>query len=97
MNERPNDPQEANRVSRSAQGIAVALTNAHRMEFYGELLTCAPESVQGVLRYWWCAAMLENSSPVGDQLTEAALAGKLPTHTVADIVARRREAGLPLE
>ena len=97
MSARPKNPQELSRVPRSAEGIANTLTAARRIEFYGELLTAAPESIQGVLRYWWCEAVLEDSSSVGDRLTEAALAGTLPTHTVSDIVDRRQAAGLPSE
>ncbi|MEV6537058.1 hypothetical protein AB0M86_47210 [Streptomyces sp. NPDC051639] len=97
MNARPKHPPEPGRVPRSAQGIATALTSARRMEFYRELLTAAPETAQGVLRYWWCEATLDRTHSVGDRLTEAALAGTLLTHTVSDIVARRRAAGLPAE
>lgn len=38
-----------------------------------------------------------DTDPSGDRLTAAALDGTLPTTAVADIVRRRREAGLPVE
>ena len=84
------------RVPRTADGIAAALTPARRMEFYRELATTPVERVEAVLRRWWCEAMLD-TDPQGDRITAAALAGTLPLSTMEDIAARRRERGLPLE
>ncbi|MFG2639055.1 hypothetical protein ACGFX8_36110 [Streptomyces sp. NPDC048362] len=84
-------------MPRNAEGIAAALTGERRMEFYRELLGAAPEEAEGVLRRWWCEAMLDAEPDVGDRLTAAALDGTLPTTAVADVVRRRREAGLPVE
>ncbi|GAA0488690.1 hypothetical protein ACFQ2B_00180 [Streptomyces stramineus] len=66
------------------------------MEFYRELLAAAPEEAEAVLRRWWCEVMLD-TDPAGDALAEAALNGTLPTKSVAAAIARRREAGLPVE
>lgn len=96
MTAQPIHPHEPERVPRNAEGIAAALDGGRRMEFYRELLAAAPEEAEGVLRRWWCEAMLD-TDPAGDQLTAAALDGTLPTTEVADLVARRREAGLPVE
>ncbi|UQI49787.1 hypothetical protein M1P56_35895 (plasmid) [Streptomyces sp. HU2014] len=96
MTAQPIHPHEPERVPRNAEGIAAALDGPRRMEFYRELLAAAPEEAEGVLRRWWCEAMLD-TDPAGDRLTAAALDGTLPTTAVADLVARRREAGLPVE
>jgi hypothetical protein len=89
-------PHEPERVPRNAEGIAAALSGERRMEFYRELLAAAPEQAEGVLRRWWCEAMLD-TAPDGDRITAAALDGTLPTVALADLVARRQEAGLPVE
>ncbi|WP_052433021.1 hypothetical protein [Streptacidiphilus carbonis] len=96
MTAQPIHPHQPERVPRNAEGIAAALEGGRRMEFYRELLAAAPEEAEGVLRRWWCEAMLD-TDPAGDRLTAAALDGTLPTTAVADLVARRREAGLPVE
>ncbi|OAH10979.1 hypothetical protein [Streptomyces jeddahensis] len=96
MSAQPIHPHEPDRVPRNAEGIAAALTGARRMEFYRELLAAAPEDAGAVLRRWWCEAMLD-TDPSGDRLTEAALAGTLSTTSVAEVVAHRQEAGLPVE
>jgi hypothetical protein len=38
-----------------------------------------------------------DTAPDGDRITAAALDGTLPTVALADLVARRQEAGLPVE
>jgi hypothetical protein len=96
MTAEPIHPHEPERVPRNAEGIAAALDGGRRMEFYRELLAAAPEEAEGVLRRWWCEAMLD-TDPAGDRLTAAALDGTLPTTAVADLVARRQGAGLPVE
>ncbi|MFI0901837.1 hypothetical protein [Streptomyces sp. NPDC020983] len=96
MTAQPIHPHEPDRVPRNAEGIAAALDGERRMEFYRELLAAAPEDAGAVLRRWWCEAMLD-TDPAGDSLTAAALDGTLPTTPVADLVARRRAAGLPVE
>ncbi|MER6434371.1 hypothetical protein ABT272_43045 [Streptomyces sp900105245] len=96
MTAQPIHPQDPEWVPRNAEGIAGALTGERRMEFYRELLGAAPEEAEGVLRRWWCEAMLD-TDPAGDRLTAAALDGTLATTAVADLVRRRREAGLPVE
>ncbi|MGY4967262.1 hypothetical protein [Streptomyces sp. 900105245] len=96
MTAQPIHPHRQERVPRKAEGIAAALTGERRMEFYRELLGAAPEEAEGVLRRWWCEAMLD-ADPAGDRLTAAALDGTLATTAVADIVRRRREAALPVE
>ncbi|MFF3127772.1 hypothetical protein ACFVRD_37010 [Streptomyces sp. NPDC057908] len=90
----PHEPEQ--RVPRNADGIAAALDGPRRMEFYRELLAAAPEEAEGVLRHWWCEAMLD-TDPNGDGLVAAAIDGTLPITSVADAVRRRREAGLPVE
>lgn len=87
---------EPDRVPRNAEGIAAALEGERRMEFYRELLAAAPEEAEGVLRRWWCEAMLD-TDPSGGRFTEAALNGTLPTKSVASAIARRQAAGLPVE
>ncbi|MFF8293616.1 hypothetical protein ACF068_31030 [Streptomyces sp. NPDC016309] len=96
MTAQPIHPHEPERVPRNAEGIAAALDGERRMEFYRTLLAAAPEEAEGVLRRWWCEAMLD-TDPAGDRLTAAALDGTLPTAGVADLVARRQDAGLPVE
>ncbi|MFF3735189.1 hypothetical protein ACFYXM_34190 [Streptomyces sp. NPDC002476] len=96
MTAQPIHSHESDRVPRNAEGIAAALDGARRMDFYRELLAASPEEAASVLRRWWCEAMLD-TDPAGDRLTAAALDGTLPTTTVADLVARRRAAGLPVE
>ncbi len=90
----PHDPDP--RVPRNANGIAEALVGTRRVEFLRQLLAAAPEEAEAVLRQWWCEAMLD-TDPLGDRITAAALDGTLETTPVADLIARRREAGLPLE
>ncbi|GAA2318954.1 hypothetical protein [Streptomyces violaceusniger] len=58
------------------------------MESYRELLATAPKDAEGVLRRWWCEAMLD-TAPFGGRFTEAALNGTLPTKSVAAAIARR--------
>ncbi|MBD0844206.1 hypothetical protein [Streptomyces sp. TRM68416] len=96
MTAQPIHPHEPERVPRNAEGIAAALDGARRMEFYRELLAAAPEEAEGVLRHWWCEAMLD-TDPAGDRLTVAALDGTLPTTAVGELIERRRAAGLPVE
>ncbi|MEU3433075.1 hypothetical protein [Streptomyces sp. NPDC006863] len=96
MTAQPIHPHGPERVPRNAEGIAAALDGPRRMDFYRELLAAAPEEAEGVLRRWWCEAMLD-TDPAGDRLTAAALDGTLPTTSVADLVARRQDAGLPVE
>ena len=96
MTAQPIHPHEPERVPRNTEGIAAALSDERRTEFYRELLAAAPEEAKGILQRWWCEAMLD-TDPAGDRLTVAALDGTLPTTAVADLVARRREADLPVE
>ncbi|MDI1458945.1 hypothetical protein NHG22_34830 [Streptomyces sp. ATE26] len=96
MTAQPIHPHDPERVSRNAEGIAAALTGERRMEFYRKLLAVASEKAEGVLRRWWCEAMLD-TDPAGDRITAAALDGTLPTTAAADFLLRRREAGLPVE
>ncbi|MFD0253690.1 hypothetical protein ACFVGX_22550 [Streptomyces sp. NPDC127113] len=96
MTAQPIHPHGPERVPRNAEGIAAALDGPRRMDFYRELLAAAPEEAEGVLRRWWCEAMLD-TDPAGDRLTAAALDGTLPTTSIADLVARRQDAGLPVE
>lgn len=96
MSAQPVHPYEPDRVPRNAEGIAAALSGERRMEFYRELLAAAPEDAEAVLRRWWCEAMLD-TGPAGDRLTEAALAGTLRTTSVAEVIAHRQAAGLPVE
>ncbi len=92
----PHPHPEPDRVPRNAEGIAAALEGERRMEFYRELLAAAPEDAEGVLRRWWCEAMLDTDS-AGGRFTEAALNGTLSMKSVAAAIARRRAAGLPVE
>jgi len=97
MSAQPIHPRpEPDRVPRNAEGIAAALDGERRMEFYRELLAAAPEAAEGVLRRWWCEAMLD-TDPVGDRFTESSLNGTLPTKSVTAAIARRRAAGRPVE
>lgn len=96
MSAQPIHPHEPDRVPRNAEGIAAALDGIRRMEFYRELLAATPEDAEAILRRWWCEAMLD-TDPRGDQLTEAALNGTLPTQGIAEAIERRRTAGLPVE
>ncbi|MFD8415442.1 hypothetical protein ACFV2Q_27390 [Streptomyces sp. NPDC059650] len=96
MTAQPVHHHEPDRVPRNAEGIAAALSGERRMEFYRELLAAAPEEAGAVLRRWWCEAMLD-TDPAGDHLTAAALDGTLPTTTVEDLIARRRQAGSAVE
>jgi hypothetical protein len=84
------------RVARTADGIAAALTPARRMEFYRELGTSPVHRVEAILRRWWCEAMLD-TDPQREHITAAAMEGTLPLSTMAEVAARRREQGLPLE
>jgi hypothetical protein len=97
MTAQPVHTHEPAPVPRNADGIGSALSSERRMEFYRELLAAAPEDAEGVLRRWWCEAMLDADQDKGDRLTEAALSGTLPTHSVTEAVEARRMAGLPVE
>lgn len=96
MTAQPVHRHEPERVPRNAEGIAAALTGERRMEFYRELLAAAPEKAENVLRRWWLEAMLD-SDPEADQRADAALAGTTPTVSLAELLARRQGAGLPVE
>ncbi|MGW9440609.1 hypothetical protein [Streptomyces sp. NPDC055607] len=96
MTAQPIHQHEPEEVPRNANGIAAALDGPARAQFYAELLAAAPEEAEGVLRRWWCEASLD-ADPSGDRLTAAALDGTLPTTSVEGLLARRREAGLPVE
>ena len=87
---------EASRVPRTVDGIAAALEGARRMEFYRELGTSPLDRAEEVLRRWWCEAMLD-TDPETDRIRHAALDGVLPVATLADVIARREQQGLPLE
>jgi hypothetical protein len=88
--------QVEERVPRTADGIAAALTPARRMEFYRELGISPVHRVEAILRRWWCEAMLD-ADPQGEHLAAAAMEGTLRLSTMAEVVARRREQGLPFE
>ncbi|MFJ3914409.1 hypothetical protein [Streptomyces vinaceus] len=92
MTAQPIHHHEPERVPRNANGIAEALEGPRRAEFYRQLLAAAPEEAEGVLRHWWCEAMLD-TDPEGDRLVAAAIDGTLSITSVADAVRRRREAG----
>ena len=92
----PVQPQAADRVPRTADGIGAALAPARRMEFYRELGTAPVERVEAVLRRWWCEAMLD-TDPEGERILVAALDGTLPLSTMEDVKERRRQRGLPIE
>ncbi|MCQ8836526.1 hypothetical protein [Streptomyces malaysiensis] len=96
MSAQPMRTRGPDRVPRNAESIAAALEGERRMEFYRELLAAAPEDAEGVLRRWWCEAMLD-TDPAASRVTETALNGTLPTKSVAAAIARRQAAGLPVE
>ncbi|MFP8886803.1 hypothetical protein [Streptomyces mangrovi] len=96
MSAQPIHSHQPDRVPRNAEGIAAALDEARRLEFYRQLLAVAPEDAEGVLKRWWAEAMLD-TDPRGDRLTEAALNGTLPTTPLAQVIAHRKQAGLPIE
>lgn len=96
MTAQPIHPHDPDRVPRTAQGIAAALSAERRTVFCEELMAATPEEAAAVLRRWWCEAQLD-TDPAGDRLTAEALAGTLPTTTVADLIERRRRDGLPVE
>ncbi|MFI8365255.1 hypothetical protein ACIGD1_34525 [Streptomyces sp. NPDC085612] len=96
MTAQPIHHHEPERVPRNANGIAEALEGPRRAEFYRQLLAAAPEEAEGVLRHWWCEAMLD-TDPAGDRLTAAALDGTLSTTSVEDLITRRRQAGGTVE
>lgn len=97
MTAQPVHAHQGDPVPRNAEGIGAALSGERRMEFFRELLAAHPEDAEAVLRRWWCEAMLDADQARGDQLTEAALNGVLPTHSIASAVEARRTAGLPVE
>lgn len=82
-------------MSRNAEGIAAALEGERRMEFYRELLAAAPEDAEGILRRWWCEAMLD-TDPSGDRVIEAALNGTLPRRASRRPSRAARGPGCPL-
>lgn len=96
MTAQPIHRHEPERVPRNTEGIAAALSGERRMEFYRELLPAPPEAVEGVLRKWWCEAMLDTDVS-GDRLTGGALSGSLPVTAVEDVIAARRAEGAPVE
>ncbi|GAB2891478.1 hypothetical protein [Streptomyces mayteni] len=91
-----HQPEGGERVPRTIDGIAGALSAPRRMEFYRELGTAPLDRAEAVLRRWWCEAMLD-TDPDGDRVTAAALDGTLPKATIEDVIARRRAQGLPVE
>ncbi|KAB8160223.1 hypothetical protein FH609_028390 [Streptomyces sp. 3MP-14] len=91
----PDEPG-GERVPRTADGIAAALSPARRMEFYRELGTAPLDNVEAVLRRWWCEAMLD-TDPDGDRITTAALDGTLPLTSVSSVLTRRQARDLPVD
>ncbi|MEV1006611.1 hypothetical protein [Streptomyces sp. NPDC049881] len=87
---------DGERVPRTIDGIAGALTASRRMEFYRQLGTAPLEQAEAVLRHWWCEAMLD-TDPDGDRITVATLDGTLPLASVQSVLARRQARGLPVE
>lgn len=82
------------RVPRTIGGISEALHGGRRAQFFAELLRAEQGSeLDAVLTSWWGRAMLDND-PDRDRIHAAAEAGTLPTTTLEDVTARRRQHGL---
>ncbi|WP_078910015.1 hypothetical protein [Streptomyces sp. NRRL S-87] len=96
MSAQPVHQAGPERVPRNARGIGSALAPEAAKEFYAELLAARPEEAKAVLLRWWGRAMLD-SDPEQAARVEAVLAGRMPTLTVAELLERRRAAGLPVE
>ncbi|MFJ3842196.1 hypothetical protein ACIPY6_42835 [Streptomyces sp. NPDC090054] len=89
-------PHEPHRVPRNAAGIASALPAEQRTAFYEELLAATPDEAKGVLLRWWGRAMLDTDPAQGARVA-AALAGQAPTMPLAELLERRRAAGLTVD
>ncbi|MFJ9695715.1 hypothetical protein [Kitasatospora sp. NPDC101183] len=79
-------------MPRTPDGIAEALTGAHRMAFYRELGQAPIDRVEQVLNRWWCEAEMD-ADPEQDRVIASARAGTMPTGTMADVFRLRRERG----
>jgi hypothetical protein len=82
------------RVPRTIGGISDALRGGRRAQFFAELLRAEQGSeLDAVLTSWWGRAMLD-SDPDREPVHAAAEAGTLPTTTLENVTARRRQRGL---
>jgi hypothetical protein len=90
----PSQGPAGQRVPRTIGGISDALRGGRRAQFFAELLQAEQGSeLDAVLTSWWGRAMLDND-PDRDRIHAAAEAGSLPTTTLEDVTARRRQHGL---
>ncbi|MFE5826673.1 hypothetical protein ACFQ7B_33650 [Streptomyces erythrochromogenes] len=48
-------------VSRNAKGIAAALDDVTRMEFFRQLLAAEPDDIEQLMRRWWAAVTVQTS------------------------------------
>ncbi|MBP8531656.1 hypothetical protein [Streptomyces sp. MK37H] len=90
MSAQPEHPTDRRipAIPNTINGIGDALTGANRAQFYAEVLAAEEETVPGVMRKWWKAAMLDRAPGAGESRANAA-AG---THLVSvDDLADRLE------
>jgi hypothetical protein len=77
------------RVPRTIRGIADALSEERRMEFYRQVLAAeAGQELQNVIATWWGHAMLD-TDPDRERVIAAVEAGTLPTVTMDEVIRRR--------
>ncbi|OIV37000.1 hypothetical protein BIV57_13510 [Mangrovactinospora gilvigrisea] len=97
MTAQPLEPSTgADRVPRTVDGIAQALSGARRMAFYRELGLATAETAPAVVRRWWAEAMLD-TDPARDAIRAQVDNGTLPLSSWDEVIAKRRALGLPVE
>jgi hypothetical protein len=80
-------------VPRTIQGIADALRDDHRLEFYRLVLVAeAGPELQHVIATWWGQAMLD-TDPDRERTITAAEDGSLPIVTMEEVFRRRAANG----
>jgi hypothetical protein len=81
------------RVPRTIQGIADALSDDRRMEFYRVVLAAeAGPELQHVVATWWGHAMLD-TDPDRERVIAAAESGNLPAVSMEEVIRRRISNG----
>ncbi|MGI5444112.1 hypothetical protein ACQEV4_44255 [Streptomyces shenzhenensis] len=63
MSAQPEHPADSrvHSIPHTINAIGDALTGEQRARFYGEVLAAEEGDVPGVMRRWWCTAMLHSA------------------------------------
>ncbi|MBU3863749.1 hypothetical protein KN815_06535 [Streptomyces sp. 4503] len=79
MSAQPEHPTDRRipAIPNTINGIGDALSGANRAHFYAEVLAAEEETVPGIMRKWWKAAMLDSAPGAAESRSNAAAGTRL--------------------